>query len=38
LFDMLWADVFFLIYLQGVITKADADGAFDIKGFIQSVK
>jgi hypothetical protein len=24
--------------LQGVITKSDDDGAFDIKGFIQSAK
>jgi len=27
-----------IITERGVITKADADGAFDIKGFIQSVK
>lgn len=36
---MVWADEgFFFIDLQGVITKTDADGAFDIKGFIQSAK
>lgn len=28
----------FFIDLQGVITKTDADGGFDIKGFIQSAK
>jgi methylthioribose-1-phosphate isomerase len=38
LVDMLWADESFSIFLQGVITKTDSDGAFDIKGFIQSAK
>lgn len=36
--NIVFIDQSFLVHVQGVITKSDADETFNIKDFIQSAK